>query len=158
MTVWVVDDTRKHAAQAKAAIVQEIVDPEVRVFINHDIAWPQDQTMPKLHPDPGPRSAGSAQGLPDIVVLDLLDESGEQTMFAGKDFYERLRTEEANSHKGQKAYVIVWSQYRGLKQTEAFVASCADRDRRHVIILEQKIPEILAEKVKECWQMIKDGD
>jgi hypothetical protein len=173
MTIWVVEDVSKHRQEAVEAINLELQGEDISIFTNSDIDWPAGQTLPRLEP-PGERDFKSPKWLPDIVVLDLLRESDpdsngkpprsrrgagvvQEEAFPGMLFYDRLREEERNSEKKGKAYVIVYSQFRGLRRTEVFVEERRRRDR-HFSGLDAKAPALLALKVRQCWQKVKDGD
>lgn len=162
MIIWVVEDVALDAQKAVDAIKQELRGEEFSIFVNRDINWPPNQTLPHLEPFPGKRAPHSPKHLPDIVALDLLRETEEQQpasdLCPGMLFYDRLREEERNSPKKQKSHVIIYSQFRGLRWTEQFVEDGKRKEPHHFIGLEMKAPALLASKVKGCWEKIQYGD
>ena len=167
MPIWLVEDNRVHAKEALAAICRELGQPAPAILVNRDIEWPEDKSLPTLNPDPGPRRPSSLDNLPDLVILDLLNDSGTRSdnskltnhdNIPGQVFYERLRVEEQGAHKANPAYVIVWSQFHGLRRMEDFVNSAKERHAHRFSTVEQKVPELLADRVKQCLQMIVDRE
>ena len=169
MILWIVEDQRKEASALLKA-VETAFQKTFSIYVNRDIAWPKQSTLPKLEPTPGVpppgiRQPGSSQNLPDIVVLDLLLEAeesksalerSERPDFPGSLFYERLRDEEDNAHK-RRSEVIVYSQYRGLTFTQLFVDRCRDIDN-HFDDVTPKSPGLLVEKLSESLEKVRHGE
>lgn len=158
MTLWIVEDDDMHLSKILEAIEKEKDFSKAKIYVNRDIVWPLDKTLPTLKPRPGVREPRSPEYLPDIVVLDLLFETkapkGDAGEFAGGAFYDRLRQEEGDAHK-RRSQVIVYSQFRGLLCTQEFVAECLG-DNHFVDVV--KSPGLLMEELGRARQKVVDGE
>jgi CheY-like chemotaxis protein len=145
IVVWVVDDNA-HARQAATKCAEQAgMDLGLSLTVSpvRSLAWSE---RPK-------------EGLPNLVVLDLIEE-GEPL---GIDFYDRLREAEDNAQReATRAFVIIWSDYISTEnEPRGFAATHASDDRLINLNLGYKSPgsiDSLREKIKGTLGRIWDED
>ncbi len=155
MTLWIVEDEDMEVKKIREA-VQKQFSKLFDIYLNRDLIWPADRTLPRLEPDPGFRPVRSPEHLPDIVILDLLliAPPEQVPIFAGAAFYKRLREEEEGANRWP-SQVIVYSQYRGFIATENFVQECREDNHFDDVV---KSPALLMQKLGKARQKVLGGD
>ncbi len=138
--IWIIEDEKNDAMKAFQAIKRVTPGEHYQVFWDQTLHWGAELTELPL-------AEGQIQSckLPDIVVLDLLDEN---LQFAAGKFYEELRKEERRS-ESPAAFVIMWSVKTGLPEVHRFVGSKVKTDRR-LMFTSTKTVRVLEENLIRC--------
>jgi hypothetical protein len=151
--IWIVEDQKGDALTACDAI-ERVAQAEgpFQVFWDQTMRWDADVTEPPI-PDgqlrPGevqsdPVQFSKLNHMPDIVILDLLDEHGK---FVAARFYGDLRKEERDSEL-PASFVIAWSVKTGLPEVNKFREK-SEVDRR-LKFTGTKSDRSLEESVRRC--------
>jgi hypothetical protein len=139
LKVWVVDDRPASLIPARDA-VKELGSQrrlEIDIRTSTSFAWP---------PDFDDGRPPWSQDLPDIVILDLLDD---EEVLRGDQFYRSLRKAEAGRGKSARAFVIIWTFYLATPAVEKFASEARATDDR-LLSLERKDRIDLDTLLRKC--------
>jgi hypothetical protein len=143
MHVWIVEDEKNDAVKAFQAVNRVTPEGYCKVFWCQTFQWGAELT--ELPLAQGKTQVRKLDHMPDIVVLDLLDEN---LQFAAGEFYEELRKEERRNEL-PAAFVIMWSVKTGLPDVHRFVGSKVKTDRR-LMFTSTKTLRLLEESLVRC--------
>jgi hypothetical protein len=143
LNFWVVEDDRRDASAALGAIQTVMGADRYRVFWDQTLRWGADLRELPLQEDR--KQVSKLDFMPDIVVLDLLDEEGE---FAAGKYYEALRKEERQSEL-PASFVILWSVKTGLTAIHQFIEPKLKTDRR-LMFTSTKTLRLLEDHLARC--------
>ena len=153
VNVWIVEDQQIEAIEAWRVILA-VGDKFGATAVIHwadKFDWP-----PKLRAQPDPRATAiTTAEYPDIVVLDLCEQTSKGEILRANVLYSELRKWESHNPDGFPSFIIFWSIFRGRKDTDEFV-KIADGSDTRVILVDSKRSEVLEPIVENLWKRIID--
>jgi hypothetical protein len=143
LNLWIVEDDKNDAIKAAEVIKRAIPEERYTAFWDRTLIWSADITgLPHTEETD---QVCKLDHMPDIVILDLLDEN---LQFAAGRFYEELRKEERNSGL-PASFVIMWSVKTGLSEVHRFLERKLKTDRR-LMFTNTKTVRLLEESLRRC--------
>jgi hypothetical protein len=159
IVIWVVDD-EKASAHAASEVIQEIASHYQAAFGVPTVAWWANgfdwPPFEAMRPLPEFTVSGvNATRFPDIVVLDLMEETKSGYQFKGGRFYDALRVWEIQKNR-KPSFVVVWSFYLGGRTAKAFVEKAITTDVNRLIPVPTKAASILRSRIMELYRRVID--
>lgn len=157
--VWIVDDRKESARDASEVV--EVTASKFRADADPVILWADTFKWPPFASlracvDPNTPPAYRNE-YPNIVILDLFNDTSNGFKLEGDAFYYALRKWEMSKPDGP-SFVVLWSPYQGEKSARQFIRSVEKNDQR-LIPLWTKSPSMLATRLAGLWKrIVEEGD